>query len=428
MWSRKLARLIFHRGAVLVCAVAMAGGCSKAPGENASKKSSADRQEASTQAREVEAVQAQMRPIERVVTATGSLLAQERSILSAKVAGRLQQLNVDIGTEVKKGDLLAQIDPRDYELGVQQALAALAQARASVGLPAFGTNDSRKAEEVSAVKRAQAVFEEASKNRERIRSLSTSGIASTSELDTVEAAYAVASTSYGAAVEEVQGRIAAIAERRADLRLAEKRNSDASLRAPFDGIVQSRPANIGEYVAAGTPTVELVKSNPLRLRLQVPERDAALIQLGQLTRFSITGDTNVYTCWIERMSPALDEDSRMLFVEANVPGAGSLRPGLFVRAQVVVAENERALCVPKEAVVTFAGIEKVVLAEAGKAREMPISTGRRQEGFVEVLEGLKVGQEVILNPGALRTGAPVLVKSGEARSGNALGTASAPKR
>lgn len=361
----------------------------------------------------VEVAFATPQPMQRVIPATGSLLAQERSILSAKVSGRLQQLNVDIGTRVSKGDVLAQIEPRDYELGLQQAAAALAQARTTVGLPAQGTNDTMKVEEVSAVKSARALLEEATKNRDRIQTLSASGIAAKSELDAVEAAHAVAATGYEVAVEEAQARIATIAERRAELRLAEKRLSDASLRAPFDGIVQSRPANVGEFVAAGTPTVELVKSHPLRLRLQVPERHAALVRMAQPVTFHIEGDTNVHSAQIERMSPALDEDSRMLYVEADVPSQGALRPGLFVRAQIVVAQGEPTLSVPENAVVTFAGLEKVVTVQTNRALEAVIITGRRANGFVEVLEGLKKDQPVILNPGGLRTGAPVTVKSAE---------------
>lgn len=397
-----------------LCTSLLLTGCGKEPAA-ANKKESGQR-------RTVEVTAAAIRPMERSITVTGTLLAQERSILSAKVSGRLLELPVDIGSVVKQGDVLAQIEPRDYELGLQQAVAALAQARTTVGLPADGTNDDITVREVNAVKQAKAVLDEAVKNRERIQSLSKSGIASQSELDTVEAAYEVAATKYAVAEEEAKARIATVAQRRAELRLAEKRLADASLRAPFDGVVQSRPANVGEYLTAGDPTVELVKNNPLRLRLLVPERDAALVKPGQEVRLFAAGITNQYTCRLERLSPALNESDRMLTVEADVSAQGALRPGLFARAQIVITKNDPALCVPENAVITFAGLQKVVLVDAGKALETVIVTGRQIPGWVEVVEGLKAGQEVILNPSGLRTGVPVAVKGAAEGRTNAHGT------
>lgn len=359
--------------------------------------------------RQVELAAAQTRPMERVIVATGTLAAYERSVLSAKVSGRLQRLTVDVGSVVKKDDLLAQIEPLDYELGLQQASAALAQARAELGLSLADSNDQVALDDVSSVKQAKALQDEAAKNRERVLSLSKSGIASQSELDTVEAAYTVAFTKYEVAREAARSKIATVAQRRAEYELARKRLADASLRAPFDGTVQARPANIGEFVAAGTPTVELVRTDPLRLRLRVPERDARHVAVDQLVRVSIEGDTNCYTGRIARLSPALDEETLMLLVEADVPRAGSLRPGLFVRGQIVIAQNEPALSIPEQCVMTFAGIEKVVLADSGKAVEKVISTGRRQAGWVEILSGLNQGQEAVINPAGLRTGNPLIV-------------------
>lgn len=348
--------------------------------------------------------------MERAISATGTLAASERSVLSAKVSGRLQQLNVDVGSVVKEGDLLAQIEPRDYELGLQQAAAALAQARAQLGLSPTNASDLIELPDVNSVKQAKAVLEEAAKNRQRVMSLSQSGIASQSELDTVEAAHTVALMKFEVALEEARSRIATVAQRRAEYELAGKRLADASLRAPFDGTVQARPANIGEYVATGTRTVELVKTDPLRLRLQVPERDASQVAVGQAVRLSVEGDTNRYTGRIARLSPALDDQTRMLLVEADVPRSGSLRPGLFARGQIVIAQNEPTLSIPESCLMTFAGIEKVVVAADGKAVEKVISTGRREGGWIEVLSGLSPGQEAVLNPAGLRTGNPVTVR------------------
>jgi RND family efflux transporter MFP subunit len=355
-------------------------------------------------ARPVSVARAQTRAIARTIGATGSLAAQEQATLSAKVAGRLERLEVDIGSELRQGDLVAQIEPRDYELGLQEAAAALAQARAALGLPIAGDDDRIELEQVTAVRQARAVLEEAAKNRERVQRLSGSGIASQSEVDTVEATYTVAAARYDSALEEARGRMATVAQRRAEFDLARKRLADASVRAPFDGAVQARPATIGEYVAVGVPIVRLVKTARLRLRLDVPERECARVRVGQVVQLHVEGDSRLYTGQIARLSPALDEQTRTLRVEADVPRQGSLRPGLFARAQIVVAEADPALTVPEKAVITFAGLEKVVVVEDGRAVEKVVSTGHRGPDWVEIVSGLSAGETVVLNPGGLRTG------------------------
>jgi len=384
--------------------IAMLVSCGKRDSSRAADKPAAPE-------RSVGVARAEVRAIPRAISATGSLAAQEQATLSAKVAGRLERLDVDIGTVLQKGDLVAQIEPRDYDLGLQESAAALAQARTVLGLPLEGDDDHIELEQVTAVRQVKAVLEEATKNRERVKSLSASGIASQSEVDTVEASYTVALTRYESALEDARGRMATVAQRRAEFELARKRLADASVRAPFDGAVQARPATIGEYVAVGAPIVQLVKTDPLRLRLEVPERECILVRTGQVVHLFVEGDTNTYGGQIARLSPALDEQTRTLRVEADVPKQGSLRPGLFARAQIMVTQAEQALTVPGDALVTFAGLEKVVVVEEAKAVEKVVSTGRRGPDWAEIVSGLRTGEVVVLNPGSLRTGQRVLVKT-----------------
>ncbi len=359
--------------------------------------------------RSVRLARVEVRPMERSIPVTGTLAAQEHSTLSAKVPGRVQRLAVDVGDRVREGDLLAQIEPRDYELRVQQAGAALAQARVALGLPLEGEDDRIALDEVSSVKQARAVLDEASKNRDRIENLSQVGIASQAELDTVRAAYTVALARHATALEEARTRLAALAQRRAEYEIARKQLADAAVRAPFDGAVQARPANPGEYVAAGTPIVTLVKSSPLRLRLAVPERDSMRVQQGQAVELRVEGDAGVYPGRITRLSPALTEQDRMLLVEADVPNPGNLRPGLFASARIIVNDREEVPTVPTNAIVTFAGLEKVVVVQDGQALEKDVSTGRRRGDRVEVVSGLGPEESVVLDPAGLRTGQRVSV-------------------
>jgi len=278
-----------------------------------------------------------------------------------------------------------------------------------LGLPPEGEDERVDVEQISSVKQASAVLDEATKNRERIADLGRTGVASQSELDTVEATYRVACARYDTALEEGRTRVAALAQRRVEYEIASKQLQDASVRAPFDGSVQTRPASVGEYVAAGTPIVTLIQTDPLRLQLEVPERESITVGAGQTVRLIVEGDTNVYTGQIVRLSPAITEQNRMLLVEADVPKRGSLRPGLFARAEIVVNEREDVVCVPATALIVFAGIEKVVVVQDGKALEKTVMSGRRNGDQVEIISGLAAGDTVAMNPGGLRTGQVVTV-------------------
>ena len=359
-------------------------------------------------ARQVRVARAVTRPVERTVTAVGSLAAQDQATLSTKVEGRLQTLSVDLGTQVRKTELIAQIESRDYQLRVNQAEAALAQARARLGLPLEDSSDRIEPEKTSTVRQAQALLDEARRNHERVTKLWEQKVLSQSEVDTTAAAYSVALNRYQDALEEIRNREAMVAQRRAELEIARQQFADTTIAAPFDGTIQERRANIGEYLAAGSPIVTLVRMDPLRLRLEISEKEAFKIRESQKVRVTLEGTTNIYSGEIKRLSPALNERSRILLIEADVRNDGSLHPGSFARAAIVIDENAPALTVPPNAIVTFAGIEKVLSIHEGKAVEKRIATGDRATDWIEIVSGLKTGDVVILNPGNLQTGYPVV--------------------
>lgn len=350
---------------------------------------------------------ATLRPLEKFLTVSGTLAAQEEATLSVKVPGRLEKIAVDLGSVVQRGDLIAQVEKRDYELRVGQAKAAVAEARAAVGLSLEGREENTSVETIATVKQARAVLNEAMKNRERVQRLSSDGISSKAEVDTVDALFSVAVARHETAVEEARTRLAVLAQRRADLEVAQQQLLDTSILAPFDGAIQSRTASPGEHLQLGTPVASLVRLDPLRLRLEVPERESGFVQASQRVRLTVEGSTNIFRGTVARVSPAITEQNRMLMIEADVPAQKGLRPGLFVRAQVLVRENEPALCVPTNALIVFAGLEKVIAVEEGKARERTVNTGRRAAGWVEITSGLKTKDVVVLEPGNLRTGQAV---------------------
>ena len=348
-------------------------------------------------------------PFGETVTANGTLAAFDQTTVSVKVPGRVRAISVDLGSVVRRGQVIAQVDSQDYHLRVQQAEAGLAQARARLGLAPQGNDDRIDPEQTSTVRQARAVYDEAKFNRDRAARLVEQGVIAKAEFDSANAAFKVAEGRYQDAYEEVRNRQGILAQRQSELDLARQQLKDTSVVAPLDGIVQEKLASIGEYMAAGAPVVRIVRMDPLRLRAEIPERESRSVRTGQDVRVTVEGDTNIYLGKIMRLSPVIAEQNRMLVVEADVRNNGTLRPGSFARAEIVTNDAKMAVTVPNNAIVTFAGIEKVILVQNGKALERPITTGRRGAEFTEIVAGVNVGEKVIVDPGNLQSGQAVEV-------------------
>jgi len=228
--------------------------------------------------RPVHLVPAQESVTDRRVSATGTLAADEQVVLGTKVAGRVGELFVDLGTRVRRGQTVARLDPTDAQLRVDQAMAALQQARARLGLAPQGTDDRVEPEQTSLVRQARAVLDEARLTRHRMEGLWQEGMIARAQLDAAVAGLGVAEGRYQDALEEVRTRQAVLLQRRSELELARQQLADTVLTAPVDGAVSERRASVGEYLAAGAPVATMVKLHPLRLRLAVPEREGVLAE------------------------------------------------------------------------------------------------------------------------------------------------------
>jgi RND family efflux transporter MFP subunit len=350
---------------------------------------------------------------EQVIEITGTLAADEQVTLATKVAGRLASIEVDLASPVKEGELVAQIETSDYEFGVQQAEAALGQARAQLGLPTSGPKPTLDVEGTAIVRQARATLEEARASAARLETLAAEGLTPQSELDTARATLLRAEASLQTAREEVRIREAALRQRDSELRIARQRLADTAIRSPIDGFVQARQANVGEYLAAGAPVAQVVRIDPLRLRLALPEREAASVRSGQAVRVTTSEPAAAdagggLSGVVARLAPSLDTQSRSLLIEADIPNPGHLRPGNFVHARIVTGVRD-VPTVPRSAVVTFAGLQKVIIVADGKAVERTVTTGEIQGDSVEIASGLKVGEAVVAAPGSLQQGQAVSV-------------------
>ena len=353
-------------------------------------------------------------PLRKAITVTGTLAAEDQVALSFKVAGRVADVRVDLGSTVDEGQVVATLVPTDFELRVRQAEAALVQARVRLGLPADGETDVVDPENTALVRQRRAVTQEARLNRDRQKTFVERLISPKAALDSAEAALEVAEAQYQDALEEIRNREAVLAQRRSELELARQQLKDTVLRATLDGAVRERQVAIGEYRGPGTPVLTIVRTHPLRLQLSVPERETPGLKTGLPVLVRVEGDTQEHAGRLARIGAAIDETNRTLPVEATVPNPNDrLRPGQFATAEIVVSEGEPALVIPRDALVTFAGVQKVLTVRDGRAHEQRIRTGRREGERIEVVEGLRGGDVVIRAPGDLVDGVPVRASAGE---------------
>jgi RND family efflux transporter MFP subunit len=353
-------------------------------------------------------------PLMRSITVTGTLAAEDQVALGFKVAGRVDSINVDLGSRVTRGQVLATLVATDFELRVKQAEAALSQARVRLGLEPAGDDDSVDPEETALLRQRRAVTREARLNRDRMKTFVERGISPRASLDSAEASLEVAEGQYQDALEEIRNRQGVLAQRRSEVEIARQQLQDTVLRSPLDGAVRERQITQGEYAAPGTPVLTIVRTHPLRLQLAVPERDTTGLKVGLPVRVRVEGDDNAHDGRIERIGAAISEVNRTLPVEAVVPNAAdTLRPGQFATADIVVTADDRALVVPRASIVTFAGVQKVLTVKDGRTYEQRIRTGRREGDRVEVVEGLSGGEVVIIEPGDLVEGVHVRTSNAE---------------
>jgi RND family efflux transporter MFP subunit len=357
-------------------------------------------------------VKVEPRTWKATVRAQGGLVADESTVIGARVAGRIAEVAVEVGQRVRAGDVLIRLEDSELRLRLAQSAAELGRARAALGLDPVaetiaGVDAGKDADadadaiDVTAspeVLRERARLDEARAQLVRLEALAERNAVSRSDLDTGIAAVAVAEATLAAAMQQVEEKVAIVKVHRAQLALARETWAQAAVRAPFDGHVQSRHGSApGASVRVGDALVTIVRTDPLRFRGTVPERQALKLREGQPVTVQLDGSAEPIRTAVARIAPVLDEMSRSLLFEADIPNAdGLLRSGLFAQADVVIDADAEALVVPATSVLEFAGTEKVWLFEPGREpRGVPVRTGRRTEGLVEIVSGLAAGDLVV---------------------------------
>lgn len=359
---------------------------------------------------EVTTAAALTRALQRTVEVVGSLAADEEVVVAAQAAGELAQLNVDFGSFVQAGQVIATIDQRDAKLKIEQAEATLKQTLARLGMKEGEKFDPQQNADV---KVAKAQLDWTKMDLDRAAKLVENGDISRSIYDQAQTQNNLAQARYQAAIDSVNQQLAVVEQQRSALNLAKKSLADTVVRAPISGAVKEKHTARGAYLPVNGKIVTLVKINPLRLRADIPESSAAAVRTGQQMILEVDAfPGRSFSGRVVRIGPSLDEKTRALTVEAEVANPGNaLRPGMFAKSSLITAANAPAVMVPGKAILTVAGLSKAFVIEHGKTTERIVKTGATDGELIEIKEGVAAGETVATsNLDKLQTGAVVSSK------------------
>jgi membrane fusion protein, multidrug efflux system len=337
------------------------------------------------------------RAIDRYLRVTGSLVADAQAEVSAETAGRIIETPVERGTKVAQGALLIRISPAETNAQLQEADANAAQIEARLGLTAGQPFDRMR---VPDVMNAKASLDLAEAEFNRMRSLLDQKVISQSEFDQRRTQLEAARQGYQMAQNSADQSYQALEAARARRALARKALDDTAVRAPISGLVVERLVSVGDYVTRGQRVATVVRVDPLRVELTVPEQHVSLIKAGQAVKLTVDAyPGEQFDATVKFVSPALRSDQRALMVEAVALNKdGRLKPGLFATALIRQPEGTPALLVPAGAVETVAGTSRVYVVKDERIDERIVTLGEKTGDQVEITSGIVEGDVVALDP------------------------------
>jgi RND family efflux transporter MFP subunit len=348
------------RAATLLLGLALLAACGKGEGEAAGKATGASAGttgSAPSAALAVTLAPVRAQRIERGQLASGPVTPWEEMQLGVELSGlRVTAVHVDVGQHVARGQLLLELDHRTLDSELRQADAVLAEAVAGVNL--------------------------AQVNLKRGEGLVSSKLISASAFDELRAALV-----------QAQAREATTRAQRDSARL---RRDYASLRAPDAGVVSRRNAQPGQVIAAGSELLALIRQGKLEWRPEFPEAELMRIHVGDAVKLHDAAGTLVIG-QVRAVSPGVDASKRTGTVYAELPEPGALKAGAYVEGRVLT-DASPGLVVPTASVVVRDGYPYVFMVDprSSVAKRLRVRTGERLGGLVEVLEGVKAGDEVVV--------------------------------
>ena len=333
--------------------------------------------------------------LEKSLLVTGSLLADESVTVSPEISGRVTAIRADFGQSVRKGDIVAELDRTEYQIQVDRSKAALNQALARLGMKPDDPIAPPKS--TALLRQSQAQLDDAKFKFESAAKLVKSGDISQERFTELEKAYRARQAGFDSVQDDVRTMWMSAESLRSDVKLAEKRLNDTVLRAPFDGSVTQKNVSVGQFVKDNTAILTIVKTSPLRLRVDIPETAAAKVRPGSELVFTTDALRGLeLKATVRELNPSLDAKNRSLTVEARLANPDNrLRPGMFVQVRLITDSAGDSVMVPRQAVYSIAGLTKIFVIQNGKAVEKKIEPGRELDGWMEVpADQVHAGEQV----------------------------------
>jgi RND family efflux transporter MFP subunit len=347
------------------------------------------------------------RDLPRFFEATGSLAGDQQTDVAPQTSGKVVAVGVDIGSPVRRGQMLVRLDDAELKLRVEQAAAQVQQAKAAVrqaeekiGLRPGQAFDPNRVAEVAA---ARVALDLAEKNLRRAEKLIESGDVSRQFYDQQRAQRDQLKEQYEVALAQARQNYAGVdvartnvANAEAALSLAKQSLSYVVIPAPMDGFVSERTADLGEYVSPQQKVATIVRTNPLRVRIDIPEQAIPEVRVGQSVSATTSAwpDRN-FSGRVARIAPNVTAQSRTLTVEAEIDNSsGALKPGQFATVRILEERAEPAVLVPARAVVTEAGVSRVFVIKNGHAEQRLVQTGQTEGDLVEIKQGVAADEQV----------------------------------
>lgn len=333
-------------------------------------------------------------PIKRFIRVSGTLTAQEQADVAAEVAGRVVATPVERGSRVNASDTLVRLAAAEGEAQAIEAQANAAQIEARLGI---ANGAPFAVENVPEVASARANGQLARSEFDRARTLYTQKLLSQSEFDQSSAKTEAAERQYDMAKNTAAQQYQSLLAARARVTLAQKALADTTVRAPFAGVVGERFVSVGDYVTRGTKVATVMRVDPLRVELTVPEQFVSVVATGRTVTFEVDaypGET--FVGQVRFVSPSLAAATRALTLEAVVPnGANRLKPGFFATAQIEQAAMLPGLLVPATAIRTVSGTARVFVVNGDRVEERVVMVGQAVGERVELTSGVKAGERVV---------------------------------
>lgn len=387
---------------------------------------------------DVKTTQAVTKPIPTYFEATGNLASDAQTDVAPTVAGKIVEVNFDVGSYVTKGSVLIRMDAGDARIRLEQAqaqveqqkkavdtaIAALRQAQYRLGVKDGEVFDIQT---FSQVKSTRANLVLAEKELARAEKLFTTGdVAKTivdqrraqrdallGQLDESLSNAAVAVRAINSAEAQVAAARSGVKTAETQIDQAQKAIADTVVVAPISGYVSDRVADLGEYLSPSAPNTKIatiLRTSSLRLRIDVPEAQIGKVSVGQSISMQTTAypDRN-FAGTVVRILPNVNTTARTLIVEAEVQnGDGLLKPGQFATVRITQPKPENAVMVPATAIKTTGDISSVFIVKDGAAREQFVQTGLLEGDLIQIKQGVTEGDVIVSeNVGALTDGAMV---------------------